>query len=106
MAMTDVSNRRRHRRVPTSIRVFTRKGAFSEAVHDISVGGLQIETRTPLPAGTTTNLALTLPHHDAPLEVQGRVVWSRIGAMGIAFTAAVPILTSYVERLERGATQL
>jgi hypothetical protein len=106
--MNDLNNRRRHRRVPASIRVFTRalNAPYSDAVRDISLGGAQVETATPLPAGTASVFALQLPHHDAPLEVHARVVWSRPGAMGIAFDSAVPMLTSYVERLERAAAQL
>jgi hypothetical protein len=106
--MNDIINRRRHRRLPASIRIFTRASPapFSDAVRDISVGGAQIETGTPLPAGTLSAFGLQLPHHDAPLELHGRVVWSRPGAMGVAFDSVGPMLTGFVERLERAAAQL
>jgi hypothetical protein len=104
--MTDIANRRRHRRVPASIRVFTRGVTFSNAVLDISQGGAQIETPIPLPPGTLSVFSMKLPHHDAPLSITGRVVWSRPGVMGIAFTKREPMIASYVERLERAAVQL
>jgi len=106
--MNDFVNRRRHRRVPASIRIFTRASQvpYSDPVRDISIGGAQIETGTPLPAGTLSSFGVQLPHHDAPLEVHGRVVWSRPGAMGVAFDTVGPMLTSFVERLERAQAQL
>jgi hypothetical protein len=104
---TAVTNRRRHARLPAAIRIFTKDAAhpFSDAVKDISLGGAQVLTATPLAAGTISTFALQLPHHDAPLEVNGRVVWSKPGAMGVQFVTPEPRLVAYVDRLERDATR-
>jgi type IV pilus assembly protein PilZ len=102
-------DQRRHRRVPTSVRIFARgegETAYSDPVKDISFGGAQVSTPQPLPEGTRFSFALQLPHHDAPLEVEGQVVWSRPGAMGIAFTRIDTTLHTFVDRLERDAARI
>ncbi len=106
--MNDVVNRRRHRRLPASIRIFTRAGnaQFSDSVQDISLGGVSVATRTPLPQGSASIFGIQLPHHDVPLELPGHVVWSRPDAMGVAFDASEPRFVSFIERLERSSVQL
>lgn len=102
------TEQRRHRRLPAAIRIFARNGPspFPESVKDISLGGVHVLTMHPLSVGTESVFALHLPHHHAPLEVRGHVVWSKPDAMGIAFDAAGPRLSLFVERLERDATAL
>ncbi|MBL8949147.1 MAG: PilZ domain-containing protein [Myxococcaceae bacterium] len=97
---------RRHRRLPASIRIFTRSGPspFPDPVKDISLGGAHVLTGAPLAPGTEAVFALHLPHHDVPLEVKGHVVWSNGSAMGVQFHGDEPRLTDFVDRLERDAT--
>jgi hypothetical protein len=97
---------RRHRRLPASIRIFARSGPFPfpEPVKDISLGGAHVLTQSPLAVGTESTFALHLPHHDAPLEVRGHVVWTNGVAMGVAFHHSEPRLSAFVDRLEREAT--
>ncbi len=99
---------RRHRRLPASIRIFARQGPspFPEPVKDISLGGAHVLTQSPLPPGTESTFAIHLPHHEAPLEVKGHVVWSNGHAMGVQFHAGEPRLLAFVDRLERDATAL
>jgi hypothetical protein len=99
---------RRHKRLPAAIRIFSRSGPspFPEAVKDISIGGAHVLTGQPLPAGTESMFALHLPHHDAPLELSGHVVWASKTAMGVQFHAPEPRLSAFVDRLETDATRL
>jgi hypothetical protein len=101
--------------VPATFRVFSRaEPRIFYSVQDISLGGVQVHTMEPLPPGTPSIFGLQLPHHEVPLEVRGHVVWSRSDAMGVAFDdvvafesksndAVAPLLTAFVERLEREA---
>ena len=99
---------RRHRRLPAAIRIFSRSGPspFPEAVKDISIGGAHVLTGQPLAVGTESTFALHLPHHDAPLEVQGHVVWANAAAMGVQFHSMDPKLRTFVDRLETDATRI
>ncbi|MBK7864085.1 MAG: PilZ domain-containing protein [Archangiaceae bacterium] len=99
---------RRHRRLPASIRIFARDGGsgFPEPVKDISLGGVHVLTTAPLSVGAESTFALHLPHHDAPLELKGRVVWTNGEAMGVAFDRTEPRLTDFVDRLERDSARL
>jgi len=98
--------KRRHRRLPASIRIFARSGPspFPEAVKDISLGGAHVLTSAPLPPGTESTFAIHLPDRDTPVEVKGHVVWSNGRAMGVQFHGGEPRLSAYVDRLERDAT--
>jgi hypothetical protein len=109
------TNRRRYRRVPASFQVFSRaEPRVFYSVQDISLGGAQVHTMEPLPPGTPSIFGLQLPHHEVPLEVRGHVVWSRSDKMGVAFDdvvafesksddAVAPLLTAFLEKLEREA---
>ncbi len=44
---------------------------------NISVGGMFLLTKDPLPEGTEINLKFSLPHQDTPMQVTGRVLWVR-----------------------------
>ena len=106
-ATAPTTNRRRHKRLPTSIRIISqvRGTPFSDAVKDISFGGVQVQTNAPLPVGTQSEFMLQLPHHEAPLHLHGRVVWSTPTAFGVAFDRSEPKLSAFVDRLERDAAR-
>jgi hypothetical protein len=99
---------RRHRRLPASIRIFAQSGPspFPEAVKDISIGGAQILSATPPAPGTDTLFSIHLPHHDAPLEIRGHVVWSNGKAFGVQWHGSEPRFRAFVDRLETDATRL
>ena len=99
---------RRHKRLPAAIRVFTRDGGsrFPEPAKDISIGGVGVVTDAPLGVGAESVFALHLPHHDAPLEIRGHVVWVNGNAMGVQFDKTDTRLTLFVEKLERDAVRL
>ncbi len=84
--------RRRFVRLPVSMPVVAQAPQFGETglhgmVRTISAGGLTVEFPISLPPDT--GLTLVLQTRQGPLEVQGRVVWTRaIGTTishGIAF---------------------
>src|SRR4051794_24400439 len=99
---------RRHRRLPASILIAARTDGvqLSDPIKDISLGGAHVVTRRPLPVGTASVFALQLPHQVGAIEVKGHVVWSSGDAMGVAFEAVEPRLSSFVDRLERDAARL
>jgi Tfp pilus assembly protein PilZ len=99
---------RRHRRLPASIRIFARNGGsgFPEPVKDISLGGAHVLTSAPLSVGSESTFALHLPHHDAPLELMGHVVWVSPTGMGVQFDRPEPKLSQFVDRLERDAARV
>ena len=71
-------------------------------ITDISAMGIFIQTNSPEPAGTRLNLRFTPPGLDAPLELEGEVIWVnpyRPGdrenlnpGMGIRFVSLTPEL--------------
>ncbi len=46
-----------------------------EYTQNISEGGIFIETREPLPVGTTVEMRFQPPGTEDPVEVKGKVVW-------------------------------
>ncbi len=54
-------------------------------VHNISEGGMFIQTRKPLAVGTEITLAFTIPKSDIPIKVKAEVVWIGKKGMGIKF---------------------
>lgn len=105
--LRQTTEQRRHRRLPASVRIFAKDGPspFPDAVKDISIGGAHVLTHTPPAPGTDTVFSIHLPHHDAPLEVRGHVVWSNGNAFGIQFRGTEARLRAYVDRLESDATR-
>lgn len=80
--MPGVEQKRRaarlHHEIPVAYRTV---GSFlSDWATNISQGGLFINTRTPLPVGTTVRILLQLPGVPFPHELQGRVI--RIASFG------------------------
>lgn len=95
MAKNEGEDRRRSERLHHEIPVAYRTvGSFlTDWATDISHGGLFINTRSPLPVGTTVKLIIQLPGAAFPFDMAGRV--TRViplddpngsPGMGIAFT--------------------
>ena len=77
--MENKSEKRRFDRYEVRFRVnFVGGGAFfSDYSHDLSEGGIRVESINPLKPGTKLKLSLYLPDRPSPLQVEGMVVWSR-----------------------------
>jgi hypothetical protein len=76
----EIPARRRFVRLPVSLPVVTQATQFGETglrgmVRTVSAGGLTVEFPTSLAPNTV--LTLVLQTRQGPLEVEGRVVWSR-----------------------------
>lgn len=53
--------------------------------HDISLGGMFIETATPAPFGTSLTLYVTFPDQGQPSKFGATVRWTKPGGMGVQF---------------------
>ena len=87
---------------------------YSGLVHDLSEGGMFIQSKSLLPVGTIMNIRFTLPGSDADVEAVGQVMRvvdqterfkaDIVEGMGIKFNDifnwAKQAITEYVERVE------
>ena len=73
--MSDESNKRRSERLEHELLVAYRTvdGFITDWAVNISRGGLFINSRTPLPVGTTVRLIVSLPDAAFPFDLTGRV---------------------------------
>jgi uncharacterized protein (TIGR02266 family) len=108
-------NKRRAARLHHEIPVAYRSvGSFlSDWATNISRGGLFINTRTPLPVGTSVRILVQLPGAPFPFELDGRVARvtefdnraNMVPGMGVEFTdvdgAKQRDLEAFVARLRR-----
>ena len=100
---TKTTTPRRHARIPVSLEVQVRanhrRGA--DVVRDICEGGIGVDTATPLKQDLLIPMSLEVPTHEKPLDVLGRVVWTRHDSMGIRFVDPDPELYRAMARLRR-----
>lgn len=68
---------------------------------DLSEGGLGVETTEPLEPMTLVSLRLELPHLAGPVDVLGRVMWTKPGAMGIRFESSDARVFDSLSRMRR-----
>jgi uncharacterized protein (TIGR02266 family) len=74
---------------------------YSGRTHDISVGGLFIETNVALPIGTKLTVELKLMKKD--LQADGEVVWVLVGdadepvGVGVRFVDLSPVVKKNIE---------
>jgi Tfp pilus assembly protein PilZ len=77
----DAAAQRRHRRLPTELRVGWRvpedTRRYQSYVDDISIGGAFLRTAEPPPAGTALLLEIIPPGGTAPQTIECRVAWAR-----------------------------
>lgn len=113
--MTTEAPKRRAARLHHEIPVAYRSvGSFlTDWATNISHGGLFINTRAPLPVGTTVRILIQLPGSSFPHDLQGRVTRTapfgnranQVPGMGIEFTSLDDArrreLELFVERLRR-----
>jgi Tfp pilus assembly protein PilZ len=80
---------RRHHRVPFSEPVvFARKGSESRVSgqsHDISIGGMFIQTQSPAPFGAEVVIHLHVPGEASAFALPAIVRWTEPGGMGVQF---------------------
>ena len=80
---------RRYHRAPIDTPLeFAAKGKNERGLgraRDISLGGMFVETPTPLPFGTELVVHVTLPGQRSAFAMPGVVRWARDGGMGIQF---------------------
>ena len=67
------SDRRYERRV--AIDVVHEGASFASYTRNISLGGVFIETESPLPFGVRVSLKFRIPTQTEPVEVDGQVRW-------------------------------
>lgn len=82
-------------------------GAIEDFARKIGAGGMFIETEALEPIGTRVDLQFRLPGIPGPVEVTGRVAWTRPhgsdhpGGMGIAFDGLDAATRARIEGLVR-----
>jgi type IV pilus assembly protein PilZ len=97
---------RRYQRTPVDVAVeFAAKGSsnrFSGRARDLSLGGMYVQTATPLPFGSEIVVHVLLPGQKAPMALPAVVRWSRategmglqFGLLGARETHAITELSS------------
>jgi hypothetical protein len=60
---------------------------LADRAQDLSEGGLAVTTHDPLEPMTLVSMRLDLPH-TVPVDVLGRVMWTRGDTMGIRFESS------------------
>lgn len=82
-----IGDRRLHPRkdVFTLVYYATPNKSHSDYLHNISEGGMFIQTRKPLAVGTDTILSFTMPKSNVPINVKGEVMWIDQNGMGVKF---------------------
>lgn len=80
---------RRHHRTPIDISVeFGLIGAAARShgrATDVSLGGMFIRTKEPLPFSTNLVVYISFPREKTPLALHGVVRWTRSDGMGVQF---------------------
>lgn len=75
---TETTEKRRYVRLPMNDDMMIRYGhrgrSFFGSCKELSPAGAFVSTKTPAPFGSEVNLKFTLPGHESPLVVKGKVV--------------------------------
>ena len=101
--MYSYSQARHHERYPAQFPVLLQSSEYRlyDEVRDVSEGGVGVATLHPMPPMTLVKLVLEAPHERDPIEVMGRVMWSRPGAMGIRFEQSDARVFAAVDRIAK-----
>ncbi len=77
---------------------------FKNYILDISIGGVFIETDQKFPVGRQIMLKFSLPSHNQPFTLTGRIAWSSPRGFGLQFDEMTPqqshILKTFVDQKE------
>lgn len=87
---------------------FKRKGAdekLNGVGRDISVGGMFIETESPVPFNAEIVILTELPGERVPLSLPAVVRWTKPGGMGVQFGLLGARETHVITELTRHAKQ-
>ena len=101
--MYSYSQARCHERFPAQFPVLVKCAEYRlyDEVRDVSEGGIGVATAHPMAPMTLVKIVLEAPHERDPIEVMGRVMWSRPGAMGIRFEQSDTRLFGAVDRIAK-----
>ena len=101
--MYSYSQARCHERFPAQFPVLVKCAEYRlyDEVRDVSEGGIGVATLHPMAPMTLVKVVLEAPHEREPIEVMGRVMWSKPGAMGIRFEQADSRLFGAVDRIAK-----
>lgn len=103
-----MTEQRRHQRaaidVPVSFAVKAGGERVAGRARDVSVGGMFIETGTPLPFSSELVVHVQLPGQRGPLALPAVVRWSGKGGMGVQFGLVGARETHALTELTRTAT--
>jgi Tfp pilus assembly protein PilZ len=83
-----VHDKRSHPRVPLSANVTCELrdgGTIHGQSRDISVGGMFIESETPVTFGTEVTIVMRLPNTKADARLPGTIRWLNPGGFGVQF---------------------
>ena len=105
----NLAERRKHPRFPVRIRIQYRATDqfFTDYIHNLSLGGIFVETAEPLPVNTVLKVQFSLPSMRKPIVADGIVVHAfQIGrkrnpvasGMGIRFSDLDPQNRQALER--------
>jgi hypothetical protein len=67
--------------------------------HDISISGVQIRSKLDYPVGQVIHIVIDLRKDNRPLQLDGRVVWTRKSKNGKSFEIGVEFLHSRAETI-------
>src|SRR4051812_17193085 len=75
--LRDASDHRNDQRIPVQLLVdYKSDGTYLfDFCKDLGAGGVFIQTKTPLPQGSTVDLTFTIPDSKETLEASGKVIW-------------------------------
>lgn len=82
--------KRKHTRIPlrTVVDYAARGQAYRDFIHNISAGGVFIETAMPISIGEELSLTFQLPNYNIPIKITGEVVRISPQGIGVRFQAA------------------
>lgn len=67
--------------------------------HDISISGVQIRSKLDYPVGQVLHIVIDLKKDHRPLQLDGRVVWTRKGKKGKNFDIGVEFVHSTADTI-------
>jgi PilZ domain len=107
-AVRSYSQARRHDRFPVDFLVSLRWPGMrlADRALDLSEGGLCVQTAQPLHPMTLISMRLEVPPSEAPIDLLGRVMWTRDDTMGIRFESSDPRLFDAIGKMRQDFDRL
>ncbi len=89
---------RGHSRIPCLIAVdyTTTQRVYRDFIHDLSKGGVFIETREPFQIGEIISLTFSLPNSQSHFKIAGKIIRSEEGGIAVQFDTK---LSKYQEEI-------